>query len=244
MRFSPGWKISVTVLALLPLLVSLGNWQARRAYEKREILGKIEQRRAASPMELSKLESLEDLAYRQVVFSGHYIDQRVVLLDNRMVEGQFGYEWVHLFRTDEQSLLAISRGWLPGSLSREILPQLPPVPKRQTLTAEIYVPLGSPVKLAEEKLAPDWPKRVQVLDLEALSLAMGEPVFPFVLRLHSLNESALYPHWQDINVQPAKHDAYAFQWYAMSVALLLMYLGLGFGVQGSRRNGVGKRDAT
>ena len=56
MRFSPGWKISVTVLALLPLLVSLGNWQGRRADEKRDILGKIDQRRAVPPVQFGKLD--------------------------------------------------------------------------------------------------------------------------------------------------------------------------------------------
>jgi surfeit locus 1 family protein len=229
MRFNPGWKLSVTVLLLLPLLFALGCWQLQRATEKRDILQKIDARRSAAPLAIGEVFKLQDMAYRQVSFSGRYLANHVILLDNRIVQGRFGYEWVQLFRSSNGALLAVSRGWLPGSLRRDEWPTLPAIDETLMLTAEIYVPLGEPVRLAAELPTSTWPKRMQNLDVAVIAQQLGEEVFPYVLRLREGNASALQIYWQDINVQPAKHTAYAVQWFAMALALLAMYLAVGFG---------------
>ena len=92
------------------------------------------------------------------------------------------------------------------------------------------MPLGEPLRLAPEAPGAGWPKRVQELDVAALAQSLGEgDVYPYVLRLRRGGPSALYAHWQDVNVLPAKHTAYAVQWFAMAVALTAMYLAVGFG---------------
>ena len=240
MRFNPGWKLSVMVVVLLPMLISLGHWQTQRAAQKRDILQRIEQRRSVEPVTLTMAQRAGDLAYRQVALRGRYLGERVILLDNRIVQGRFGYEWVQLFRSSGGEVFAISRGWVAGSLRREQLPSLPRLDGEVGVAAEVYVPLGDALQLDDEPWPPGWPKRVQTLNLDALAEELGEPVFPYLLRLHEGNAGFLQACWQDINVLPAKHTAYAVQWYAMAVALLLMYLGVGFSLVGPKRSGSDK----
>ena len=242
MQFKPGWKLTILCLALLPVLISLGFWQLQRAREKVQILETIAERRASTPLPFSELSAMESPAYTQVLLRGHYVQGPVVLLDNQIYRGRFGYEWLQPFRLNAGPLVLVSRGWLPGSLHREELPHLPPVTGERQVRAEVYVPLGEAFTLAEPTLPAGWPKRVQVIDMEALASALNETLYPYVLRVKAEDRTALIAHWQDVNIQPQKHTGYAVQWFAMAITLLIMYLLVGFGKMGSHRGAKIKTD--
>jgi surfeit locus 1 family protein len=53
-------------------------------------------------------------------------------------------------------------------------------------------------------------------------------VLPVILRLREGSPSALVTQWPVVNIAPEKNIAYAIQWFAMSVALVLFYLFLSF----------------
>jgi len=235
MQFRPGWKLSLFFILMLPCLLSLGYWQLQRALEKQQILELVAQRRSATPMAMPQLLAIEDPAYVQVELRGTYVQDRLILLDNQVYQGQFGYEVVMPFRSAGGELLLISRGWIPGSLRREQLPTLDPVAGEFDLLAEVYVPLGEAYTLEDTALPRRWPKRVQVLDQEALARALSEPLYPYVLRLRAGSATALQGHWQDVNIQPQKHTAYAVQWFALAAALVILYLAVAFGFIKSKR---------
>lgn len=235
MQFRPGWKLSLFFILMLPCLLSLGFWQLQRGQEKQQILELVDERRSAAPMAISQLLQAEDVAYVQVRLRGSYLTDRVILLDNQLYQGQFGYEVIMPFRSVGGDLLLVSRGWVPGSLHREQLPVLEPVAATVDLLAEVYVPLGEAYTLEDTALPPGWPKRVQVLDLDALAQALSQPLYPYVLRLRSGSATVLQGHWQDVNIQPQKHTAYAVQWFAMAVALVVLYLSVAFGFLKSKR---------
>lgn len=235
MQFRPGWKLSVFFILLLPCLLALGNWQLQRAQEKRDILAQIAERRGASATDIAGLSRLQDPAYVQVEARGQFVEGRTVLLDNQMYHGRFGYEVVNAFRSDTGVLLWVSRGWVAGSLRREELPQVDVPEGPIALQGEVYVPLGEAFTLEDSAMPAGWPKRVQVLDTARLAEALGESSYPYVIRLHAGTALALDAHWQDINVQPAKHTAYAVQWFAMAVALVLLYVAVATGILKSRQ---------
>jgi surfeit locus 1 family protein len=68
-----------------------------------------------------------------------------------------------------------------------------------------------------------------VLDIDALAETSGATYYPYVVRLRPGSATAFNSYWQDINIQPEKHTAYAVQWFAMALALLMLYLAVAFG---------------
>jgi cytochrome oxidase assembly protein ShyY1 len=206
-----------------------------RATEKREILDQVDQRRSESPLGLEQLLQREHPAYSQVILTGEYLGDRVILLDNRMARGQFGYEVVMPFRAVSGETLLVSRGWVQGSLRREELPELSAVVGPVKLRGEVYVPLGEAFTLGSTALPEGWPKRVPVLDVAALADALEMPLYPYVVRLRAGSETAFESYWEDVNILPAKHTAYAVQWFTMALALVVLYFAAAFGWLRSKR---------
>ena len=229
MQFQPGWKLTLFFLLMLPCLLSLGVWQLQRAAEKRQILDLVATHRSETPITMKRLLTRAQPAYSQLAFSGRYMAGQVIFLDNRIYLGRFGYEVVMPFRTSGGELLLVSRGCVAGSLHREQLPELAPVSGNIELLGEVYVPLGEAFTLADSPLPEGWPKRIQVLDIDALAETSGATYYPYVVRLRPGSATAFNSYWQDINIQPEKHTAYAVQWFAMALALLMLYLAVAFG---------------
>ncbi len=105
------------------MVISLGFWQLDRADEKRQLIALFDQRKSAPAVPISQLSLDSDLRYRQVQVRGRYLDNRQLLLDNRIRNGQFGYDAVTPLRlegTDE--VVLINRGWIKGDPARRALP--------------------------------------------------------------------------------------------------------------------------
>ena len=69
--------------------------------------------------------------------------------------------------------------------------------------------------------------RVPVLDsnmLAQLSQLLKVDIEPYVLRLDEEDSQALAVDWAWVSMQPQKHLAYAFQWFALSLAFLIISL--------------------
>jgi surfeit locus 1 family protein len=231
LRFEPEWRITLFVLVMVPLMVGLGFWQIQRGQEKSVLAQAWEQRRQQPPSPLSALqgESAESLAYRPVEFTGRFLRDEYFLLDNRTRSGRFGQEVLGIVQVAGAPLsVIVNRGWLASDPARRALPAVPGVPGIVTLKGYVYVAPGEPYLLAEEEVGTGWPQRVQAVQMEKLVPAVtaltGEPVFPYPVRLDPDSAGALAADWQVVNVSPAKHRAYAVQWFAMAAVLTLFYL--------------------
>jgi len=231
LRFEPEWRITLFVLVMVPLMVGLGFWQIQRGHEKSALAQAWEQRRQQPPAPLTGLEgeSAEALAYRPVEFTGRFLQDQYFLLDNRTRAGRFGQEVLGIVQIPGRSLsVIVNRGWLAADPARRTLPAVPDVPGIVTLKGYVYVAPGEPYLLAEQEVGSRWPQIVQAVQMEKLMPAVtaltGEPVFPHPVRLDPDSAGALAADWQVVNVSPAKHRAYAVQWFAMAAVLTLFYL--------------------
>ncbi|MEJ2530381.1 MAG: SURF1 family protein [Halioglobus sp.] len=231
LRFEPEWRITLFVLVMVPLMVGLGFWQIQRAKEKSALAQAWEQRRQQPPSSVTTLqgEPAEALAYRPVEFTGRFLQDEYFLLDNRTRAGRFGQEVLGIVEIPGQPLsVIVNRGWLAADPARRALPAVPEVPGTVTLKGYVYVAPGEPYLLAEEAVGSSWPQIVQAVQMEKLMPAVaavtGDPVFPYPVRLDPGSPGALAADWQVVNVSPAKHRAYAVQWFAMAAVLTLFYL--------------------
>lgn len=236
----PNWKIALFYVLLMPVLLRFGFWQIERAEEKRMLERDYNQRMQAAPISLREVLALEDRAYVRVALSGLFDNDRSVLLDNKIYQGQVGYEVITPFILEAPAVFQpndapqsvdfvwVNRGWIALGGSREQLPEIPAIGYHRTIIAGVDIPPGEPFVLADEPFRGSWPEVVQKVDVERMSRRYGEEMSlqgaPFMVRLAEGSAGQLQMIWQPINMSPAKHLGYALQWFSMSLALTILYL--------------------
>ena len=226
-RFKPNLKLTALALVMFPLLCALGFWQLGRMAEKQKILEQLELQQRLSPVSMEELpDQLEQLRGRRVKITGEFDNDRVILLDNRIMAGHAGYEVLVLFRTASGARnLWLNRGWVAADGNRQRLPEIAPVVGQVTVVGEIYVPYGAAILLgANQAEGRDWPKVVQAAELSMLRVLWGVELYPHQIRLLPEQPGVLQRPWTTVNVTPEKHLGYAVQWFALAAALLLLYL--------------------
>ena len=225
--FRFDWKLTLLTAALLPLLLSLGSWQLRREQEKVDLQQQYATRQAETPIALSRMDEDAELQYRQVELAGRYDNAHHFLLDNRIHQGQAGYELLTPVITDGNDVVFVNRGWLSQGASRSQLPEPLPIEGPVTLRGSVYVQVGTPFVLDGTMPVAGWPRVIQSLDIAAMAEAAGysaNAVFPHSVRLAEGEPGVLIRDWPVITTTPEKHRAYAVQWFAMAAMLLGLYL--------------------
>lgn len=228
-RYQFDWKLTLLVLLLLPVLLRLGFWQLSREAEKRELQALYEQRLGSVPVSIENLNPQADLQYQPVLLQGSFDNERYFLLDNRIHRGRVGFEAIVPFVTRQGLLVFVNRGWLPSTGDRTRLPVVDPAPGELRLEGNVYVPLGEALVLGESRPGTTWPKLIQEADSAAALAAQwdastGVAVFPWTVRLAEGSPAVLERNWTVVNTGPEKHRGYAVQWFAMALALVLLYL--------------------
>jgi surfeit locus 1 family protein len=231
LRCDLEWRTTLLTLLLLPLLLGLGVWQLQRAGEKRQLATKFAAQQAAQPAALQRLwgSAAAELAYRPVTVQGRFDSDRYLLLDNRLRQGRFGYEVLALFHlSDSPRSVLVNRGWVAGDPARRSLPAIHQPQGERRLQANVYVAPGAPYRLAAPSLEGTWPLVVQQLDMSLLSPLLEQrldrELFPHSLRLAASDPAGLETGWPLLNISPAKHTAYAVQWFSMAAVLLLIFI--------------------
>ncbi|UHQ54047.1 SURF1 family protein [Microbulbifer sp. YPW16] len=202
---------------LLPVLVGLGLWQLDRAAEKRALVTAVDSRLAAQPQDPSQLADLQ--RYIPVRLLGYFTDE-YFYLDNRTRSGHVGYEILQVFVSGDRRWL-VNRGWLPAERKRSALPEVTWPRAAKVITGFLY-----PVALAEDEAAASavaGTARIQAVDSRlADTLDLAQP--QWTIRLSADSDTALVTDWHLVSSSPARHLAYAWQWFAMAMALVILWL--------------------
>ncbi|MGS2723477.1 SURF1 family protein [Porticoccus sp. GXU_MW_L64] len=219
-HFAPNTKILLLAALLLPVLLYLGNWQLGRANEKRQILAQLETRSALPPVPLEQLLGEPETRYRQAQTSGSFDNRHSFLLDNRVRDSRPGYEVITPFYTNSGHWILVNRGWISAPRMRSELPDIPRTEGEVSIRGTIYSPLEKTPD--HYSLRTEWPKVIQNIHFANMSDNLNHPLPEITLRLDNVQPGALRTGWSAINVQPEKHTAYAVQWFAMALALLIL----------------------
>jgi cytochrome oxidase assembly protein ShyY1 len=237
-RFRPGLVPTLVVALLLPLLVSLGFWQLSRGAEKSALLHSYAERRVAKPMASSELQHTEDPAFRRVRLHGQFDAGHSLLLDNRQRDGKVGVELLQPFQDQATGLwLLVNRGWLPWP-DRRTPPQFTTPQAVLSLDAWVYVAPGATFQLHADPKSATWPQLVTAVEPGKLWATLSREGFAYELRTES-GPTAYQADWPVVAMGPEKHLAYAVQWFAMAIALLGLYLYLGWHNAKEKHHGSG-----
>ena len=222
LKFRFDWRATALVLLFLPIVISLGFWQLDRAEQKRQLQALFDQRQINGAVDILLLDQDADLRYQPVRLLGQFRNQKTLYLDNRIYQGRFGYEIITPFELADNRLVLVNRGWLAGDPGRRSLPEVEAIAGRHELLAEVYVPHKAGFNY-QQSVSAGWPKVMQSVNPAALAEELGV-VFPYTVRLSGGSAGSYQANWPIVNIQPGKHTGYAFQWFSMAVALLVIAL--------------------
>lgn len=226
------------------MFVSLGFWQLDRAAEKRALAAAYQQAQVAEPTALTEVAALpaealarELLPNQRLQLQGSFLDEISFLVLYQFFQGRPGYELVTPFQPANGSdLILVSRGWIgPGADGG--MPEIPAVDPDQTLIAQVHIPAGEIP--AGEVTDTSWPVRLPRLNVDQASRLLGEPVFPYVLRLESGQPGVLNRHWSLPDFSTRSHYAYTAQWFGLAMLVLILSLVLASNIPILLRQGPG-----
>ncbi len=228
-RRPPWWALLLTVAGAL-LFVRLGIWQLHRADFKEALLRRYAASVSAPVQPFAPIADAPPAdAFPRVRVSGHYLVDRRYLLDNPKHDGRGGVEVFAPFAVTGQSrLLLVDLGFLAGNGTRQA-PPLPPVPSGTVELQGLYVPpppVGFEMGGNALQRQAKWPKETIFIDPAEVSRDLGRPLLPRMLALDA-DPAAIYVrvHKLDLSAMtPARHRAYAFQWFSFALAALVILL--------------------
>lgn len=225
-RFSPGILPSITTLAFMYLMVFMAQWQAGKAEFKDNLRDKIVARKDLPAITLEQLPATEsDRLFLPVVIDGQYDVEHSFLLDNKVLNRHVGYDvYTPLKMPDGRSIL-VNRGFLPQGRTRQDLPVIETPDKMLTVKGLIdKVPSRTIVLADNVNQVKSWPAVLQYINDEEIEAILGYPVFNMVLWLDKEENHGFSRTLPALNLDSAKNTGYAFQWYAMTIALLIIYI--------------------
>lgn len=219
-RWRWNGRLVVLCLLLLPLTVTAGFWQLRRADEKRDLLAIHAQRSQAAPVALAHLDLQEEQQYRRVTVTGWPDQAHQFLLDNRMRHGRAGYEVLTPVRWADDGWIMVNRGWLPRPADGSGIPAVPRLSEPVTLVGYLYQAAAVAPVLGPEQPGADWPQVLQQPVPGLLVQRLGRDILPYQLRLE--DSPGFETGWTVASLSPDQHIGYAVQWFGLSVVLAVL----------------------
>jgi cytochrome oxidase assembly protein ShyY1 len=210
-------------LLVFGALVKLGLWQNDRAGEKERRLANIEILSQQAALSVDKVLSFpaNDINDIPINLSGTFEKDVLFLLDNQTNKGRLGYRAYQVLNTSDHSVL-VNLGWVQGSIDRQKLPDINPIEGQFELNGHVRL-MEKGIVLMEQRFDfISWPLRVQQIELDKFSTITTLSLLPFVVYLDENEQVGYEKNWQPIVMPPEKHRAYAFQWFSLAIAWILL----------------------
>ncbi len=227
-RFRPTVVPTLIVLIAFPVLVGLGFWQLDRAQQKRMIQAEYDARSQDAHVGIgAQLQEAEDLRFYRVVAEGSYDPDYQVFIDNRIQNGRAGYHVITPLRIGASDVrVLVNRGWVPIGESRQQLPAANAPKGVHRITGVAAVPREKVFMLAEPPALTDkWQAVWQHLDMKRYAQAVPFPVQPVVILLDPESPAGGFiREWARLDAGIAIHQGYAFQWFLLAAAVLVLYV--------------------
>ena len=218
---------------IAPGLLWLGLWQLDRASQKQALEARFLIQLQQEPIGLDGMNAdaaFQDLRYRRMSGAGRYLT-RHFLLDNRTHRGVAGYHVLTPFEIEHGTNLGVivNRGWIPVGVSRQSLPRISVPDEVVIVNGRIRIP-GESFLLGEAGYRNDlWPRVVQNIDLVQMEKALRLRLLPIVVELDPADRYGFERHWRPYGgLHPERHRAYAFQWFALALTLVVIYVVVNF----------------
>lgn len=185
----------------------LGFWQLNRAAEKEAIIAARQ----------------DNANTGQQTFSGRYLSERQLLLDNQIFERKAGFHvWTPL--QVDGGMLIVNRGWVAGHADRSRLPQWS-TPQGDVVVSGVLAEFPRSGWSLSNSCNPEkWPHVVQYPALDELQCLFDRPLRNEILLLAPDHPDGFTREWADLGIPPERHIGYAVQWFALALAALVIFI--------------------
>ena len=226
-HFRPNLLSTLSLFLLAVLFTNLGLWQTQRASEK----SATEQLHLAAKSVSLESALEQGLRFARVDIDGQYDPVRHILLDNQVWKGRAGVHAFTPFYTSSGTAILVNRGWLPLAADRKSLPEVP-TPLYETsikgMLNILPVPgraVGEPDSLGQDH----WPQLVTYLNLQDIANSTQSKLENWIVQLAPTDESGFEGRdWQPVFMSSDRHKAYAFQWFSLTTACIVLWLVISF----------------
>ena len=220
----------LATLVVMAIGLSLGQWQMRRADQKRAIEVKLELRSKASALGANALAGeASELEFRRIRLQGEFLAGWPLYLDNRPYQGRAGLYVLMPFRlTGSDRVVMVERGWIARDpRDRMHVPALATPPGPVIIEGTLRRAPGRVLQLGQApRLQPG--AIVQNLNLADLARSSGMPVQAWLVDQTSDTADGLLRDWPRPSSGIERHLGYAFQWYALTVMAAVFFCVTGF----------------
>lgn len=206
------------------LLLALGTWQLFRLAEKNAINAFRAERAAAAAVPLpARIDDVAAWEFRRVSVTGTFDHRHELHVNARSQRGNTGYDIVTPLRRADGPPVLVNRGWVPYS--------------RKDAAARAEGQLAGPVTV--EGILRTEPRKGWLMptnsaqrnewfwfDLPAMKQAAAVPdAAPFYIEAGPAPNPGGFPIGGQTMVQlPSNHLQYAITWYALAIALGVIYV--------------------
>ncbi len=223
-RASLFWPSLWAGIGLL-LLLGLGTWQLERLQWKEGLIAQRQAALHAVPVALpSSLEAARALEFHPVRAEGEFLNAHELYLNAQSLRGDPGFHVITPLRLADGSILLVDRGFVPTD-------------HQAPSTREAGEPQGMTGVIGLLRLPPasrgwftpdDEPQRNSwfSIDLPAMAKAAGVArILPFYIDADATPNPGGWPEGgQTITDLPNNHLQYAITWYALALALIVIYI--------------------
>lgn len=214
---------TVTAAVVIVIMLQLGNWQLSRAREKesRQEQLDLRSRQPAVVLPATPVE-VEEMRYRHTEVSGVYAPEHAIFLDNKLYRGMAGYHIVVPLRIGASTMhVLVNRGWAPADPDRSKLPRVAVPDGTVTVSGIATAATQKTLELSDELVRGQvW----ENLDLERYREFTGLALQPVMILQQSDEQDGLVRQWPRPDSGSGKNLGYAFQWFSMALAVLIIYL--------------------
>ncbi|MEO7391695.1 MAG: SURF1 family protein [Ramlibacter sp.] len=219
------WLVTLAAAAGLAATLALGAWQLGRAGDKLRLQAAVDQRKAMVPLDERAIVAAPNPAermHRPVRLRGTWVAEHTVYLDNRQMQSKPGFYVVTPLRLEGTArAVLVERGWVQRNFEdRQKLPAVATPSGPVEVRGRMAPP---PAKLYE--FAGAAPGRIrQNLDVAAFRLETGLDLLDLAVQQAGPPSEGLLREWPQVTSGVEKHYGYAFQWWALSSLIAILYV--------------------
>ena len=203
-------------IVLVLTFARLGFWQLDRAGEKIAL-----QQAFDNPGYVQVEKGLQPQHFQAIQSRGQYLGDRQILIENAILDGALGYYVITPLEFDTAGpLLLVNRGWIARDVSSSELPVV-------SVEGASRLVRGKSGRLPRVGIRPGeafadhsrWPRSGVWPTIDEAAAEIGREVLPYVLLLDADQQSGYVRRWKPPDSGTSTHYGYAFQWFAMALAL-------------------------
>jgi surfeit locus 1 family protein len=217
------WPTVFTVPAVL-IMIGLSIWQVERLHRKEGMIAERQARIAAAPIDLPATGSNpEEIEFRRVQLTGHFLHDREMYLAARSMNGNVGYHIVTPITLTGGGTVLVDRGWVP------IEKKLQESRAQGQLAGDLT--LDGVMRLSQRQafMQPDNEPEKNVwffLDLPAMTAKAGLPARSDIyVEAGPAPVPGGYPLGGQTRINlPNDHLQYALTWALLAGALIVIYV--------------------